>query len=232
MIKPGAYFIAGTDTEVGKTFVSTMLLRAAARADWQTQAFKPVAAGATYNVQTQCWENDDALSLQAASSTDMPYAQINPVSLPLACSPHIAAAAEKCVIEATAVAQQLKAARVPEAQFVLVEGAGGWYAPISDTETMADIAVHLGYPVILVVGLRLGCLNHAVLTQQAIQAAGCSMAGWIGCQVDARMPHLAENIRWLRNALTAPCLAVVPWQKNTAAEVADLSHLFFEEVQA
>lgn len=229
MLKAGAYFVVGTDTDAGKTFASTALLRAAASAGWETQAIKPVASGGAYNAETQRWENEDAILLSAAATVSVPYAQLNPVVLQLACSPHIAAAAEQVVLDLEKIVQDVQRARLPQAQLVLAEGAGGWYAPLSDTETMADLAVGLGYPVILVVGLRLGCLNHAALTQQAIEAAGLPIAGWIGSQVDADMPYAAENAIWLRNTLNAPCLGILPWYDTDAESLhapLQFKHLF------
>lgn len=236
MLKAGAYFVVGTDTDAGKTFASTALMRAAASAGWEAQAIKPVASGGAYNAETQQWENEDAVLLRAAATVSVPYAQLNPVALQLACSPHIAAAAEQVVLDLEKIVQDVQRARLPQAQLVLAEGAGGWYAPLSDTETMADLAVGLGYPVILVVGLRLGCLNHAVLTQQAIEAAGLPIAGWIGSQVDDEMPHVAENVAWLRNAINAPCLGILPWCHTNAESLEaqrQFEHLFVsEEVEA
>jgi dethiobiotin synthetase len=216
-VTPHGLFVAGTDTGVGKTFVSTGLVAAAARDGRRVAVMKPVAAGA--EPTPDGLRNDDALALVAAARCDAPYADVNPVCLPLPASPHIAAAEAGVRIELPplrAAATRLAAG----ADWLLVEGAGGWRAPIGARETMADVAGVLGLPVLLVVGLRLGCLNHAQLTHAAILADGLPFAGWIGNLVDPGMARVAENVAWLTEALGEP-LAVLPWgtSDGRAAEV-------------
>lgn len=206
-------FVAGTDTGVGKTFVSTGLVAAASRDGRRIAVMKPIAAGA--DPTPEGLRNDDALALIAAARSTAPYADVNPVCLPLPASPHIAAAEAGVRIEVAplrAAAQRLATA----ADWLLVEGAGGWLAPIGGRETMADVARALGLPVLLIVGLRLGCLNHAQLTHAAILAAGLPFAGWIGNQVDPRMARLPENVDWLTQAFGEP-LAVLPWGTSDGA---------------
>ncbi len=176
----GVFFITGTDTGVGKTYWTTELLREANKANIRSLGIKPVAAGATQTAAG--WRNDDALALQAVSSVRLPYERINPVCLPLAASPHLAAMAAAVEIDSYSLAAQVRTTAL-QSELALVEGAGGWLTPISWTETMADFAVQLGAPVILVVGVRLGCLNHAQLTADAVRARGLAIAGWIANEI-------------------------------------------------
>lgn len=216
------YFVAGTDTEVGKTFVSCVLLKAAQHKGLRTMALKPVAAGAEEvlleNGKSQL-QNEDAQALQGAMSVKLPYEQINPVVLKTPASPHIAAAIDSRDLKANRIAGYCRGALMTPADFVLIEGAGGWRVPISATETMADLAKHLNYKVILVVGLRLGCLNHAFLTAEAIRRDGLEIAGWVGNTIqDKEMSFQKENIATLSSGLGAPCLGVLPHDKESRTE--------------
>lgn len=191
------FFVAGTDTGVGKTWWSVELLLAANKANKKTLGLKPVAAGATQTPQG--WRNDDALALQAASTVQLPYELINPVCLPLAASPHLAARAAGVAIDAAALAQKIRATAV-QAELTIIEGAGGWLTPLNDRQTMADVATELAAPVLLIVGLRLGCLNHAQLTVDGIQARGLPLAGWIANELandhggrDAQIDYLSQK---------------------------------------
>lgn len=222
------YFIAGTDTAVGKTFVSCALLHAFRRGGVQAVGLKPVAAGAE-EVEAGL-RNEDALLLQAASSVVLPYEVLNPVCLREPASPHIAAALEGRRLSADRIAGLCRGALGSlRGAAVLVEGAGGWRAPISERETMADVARALGLPVILVVGVRLGCLSHALLSAEAIRRDGLPLAGWVANLIDPGMPHLQANLDTLRNALPAPCLGAVPFLGegggDRAAGCLDLSPL-------
>jgi len=206
-------FVAGTDTGVGKTFVSTGLARAAVAEGRRLAVMKPVAAGA--EPTPAGLRNDDALALIAAAGSTAPYELVNPYCLPHPVSPHIAARAAGVRIEPAVVresAQRLAAS----GDWLLVEGAGGWHAPIGEHETMADLARALDLPVLLVVGLRLGCLNHARLTHDAIRRDGLPFAGWIGNAIDPAMAHLDENLAWLSQRFGEP-FALVPWQAAGAA---------------
>jgi dethiobiotin synthetase len=216
------YFVAGTDTEVGKTFASCVLLKAAEQKGWRTMALKPVAAGAEpvrlMNGSTQ-WQNEDALALQQAMSVKLPYAQINPVVLETPASPHIAAAIDSKTLQASRIVGYCRGALMTPADFVLIEGAGGWRVPISSTETMADLAKQLEVKVILVVALRLGCLNHAFLTAEAIRRDGLQLAGWIGNTRQAEaMSFQKENIATLMSGLGAPCLGILPYDPEQRPE--------------
>jgi dethiobiotin synthetase len=202
-----SYFVTGTDTGVGKTLVSAALLHALARSHPRVAGMKPVAAGRVRAGAS--WTSEDALALRAASTVTLPFDLDNPVLLPDAVSPHIAA--ERIglrinIARLVACYRELAA----HADAVVVEGAGGFHVPLSDTETGADLAQALALPVVLVVGLRLGCLNHAALTAEAIRARGLALAGWVANRIDPAMQAQDENIEWLRRRLGAPPLADIP----------------------
>jgi dethiobiotin synthetase len=204
------YFVTGTDTGVGKTLVSSALLHALAIRYPRVAGMKPVAAGAIEvdGVQT-C---DDVLALRSASTVKVPPELDNPVLLPEPLSPHITAKRTGVRIDIGEIARRYQALR-NHADAVVVEGAGGFHVPLSDTETGADLAQRLALPVLLVVGLRLGCLNHAALTAEAIRARGLVLAGWIANRIDRSMPAQQENIAWLAQRLAAPMLADVPYSE-------------------
>jgi dethiobiotin synthetase len=207
-------FVTGTDTGVGKTLVSAALLHALARHYPRVVGMKPVAAGTTLVDGVQA--NDDVLALRAASNCRVPPELDNPVLLADPLSPHIAAAragVEISIAHLVACQQQLLA----HADAVVVEGAGGFMVPLSDTQTGADLAQALGLPVVLVVGLRLGCLNHALLTAGAIRARGLTLAGWIANHVDPDMLAQADNIAFLQQQLQAPLLACIAHQAQPVA---------------
>ena len=204
---PG-YFITGTDTGSGKTAIACAVIRRLRAAGWRVAPFKPIAAGAI--LQDGAWRNDDALQLLSAAGGDWVYDQINPYCFPDPVSPHIAARQAGVTVDLAhivQVAQHLAA----QADLLVVEGAGGWLAPLTETQTVADLAQALGFPVLLVVGLRLGCLNHAQLSTQAIQQAGVSLVGWMGTQLDPEMPYLADNIETLQNRLPSLFRGTVPY---------------------
>ena len=202
-------FVTGTDTGVGKTLASAGLLHALARHHVRVVGMKPVAAG-TVQVNGEDL-NEDVLALRAASNYRVPPELDNPVLLPDPVSPHIAAARAGTRIDiAHLVACQRRLAQLADA--VVVEGAGGFHVPLSPTETGADLALALALPVVLVVGLRLGCLNHALLTAEAIRARGLTLAGWVANHVDPDMLAQEDNIEFLQQRLRAPLLASIPWQ--------------------
>ncbi len=201
------YFITGTDTAVGKTLVAVALTRALVASGKRTGVMKPVAAG---TVKTPDGEfNDDALELLAASNVKAAYEDVNPWLLKTPASPHLAARADGIAIRHERIAIAFERLRTAS-DLVLVEGAGGWLAPISATETMADVAERLALPVILVVGMRLGCLNHALLTRDALRARGLAFAGWIANKLESEMPLANANIETLSSRFGAPPLGVVP----------------------
>ena len=201
------FFVTGTDTGVGKTLVTVALTRALVQRGLRTAVMKPVAAGA---IETpQGLRNDDALELLGASNVKSAYEDVNPWLLKTAASPHLAARAEGVTIRHSRIADAFLRLR-SASDLVLVEGAGGWLAPISATETMAHIAEHLELPVILVVGMRLGCLNHALLTRDAVRARGLRFAGWIANKMTAEMPLASANIETLTSRFGVSPLAIVP----------------------
>lgn len=209
------FFITGTDTNVGKTLVAAGLLIAAKNYGLTTAALKPVAAGCE---KTELGlRNSDALFLQLVITEPLVYEQINPIALESAIAPHIAAQQEKRVLSADRLAGFCRGS-LNLADFTLVEGAGGWRVPLNPQETLADVAKILRLPVILVVGVRLGCINHALLTAEAIRNDGLHLAGWVANCIDANMPALQENIHSLAARIPAPCLGVVPWLEKAIPE--------------
>lgn len=202
-------FVTGTDTGVGKTLVSAGLLHALAVHHRRVVGMKPVAAGVV--PWGDDWASEDAIALRAASTLAVPPALDNPVLLLDPLSPHIAAARAGVQIDIAAIVRSYQALAA-QADAVVVEGAGGFHVPLSDTQTGADLAQALALPVVLVVGLRLGCLNHALLTAEAIRARGLALAGWVANRVDPEMGAVDENIAYLRARLGAPLLADVPYQ--------------------
>ena len=202
-------FVTGTDTGVGKTLVSAALLYALARHHRRVVGMKPIAAGTVRMGALQI--NEDVVALRAASTCTVPAELDNPVLLPDPLSPHIAAARAGVHIDIDRlVACHLALTKLADA--VVVEGAGGFHVPLSNTETGADLAQALDLPVILVVGLRLGCLNHALLTAEAIRARGLMLAGWVANHVDPTMLARDDNIAFLQQHLRTPLLASVPYQ--------------------
>jgi dethiobiotin synthetase len=203
---PG-YYLTGTDTGAGKTFATCALLQAARAAGGTALGMKPVASGCTWTEAG--WRNDDALALLAHGSQPLDYAQVNPYALPAATAPEIAAALAGVEIELAPILAAY-AGLSARAGTVLVEGVGGWLAPLSATLDQPVLARALGLPVILVVGLRLGCLNHARLTARAIRADGCALAGWIASDVDPDLEYAGEYFEALQRVLPAPLLGRLP----------------------
>jgi dethiobiotin synthetase len=215
-----ACFVTGTDTGVGKTLVAAALLHRLRERHDRVVGMKPVAAG----------PDDDVLALQRASSIAAPPALVNPYALRLPVSPHIAAQREDVVIRVERIVEAYAALRA-KADAVVVEGAGGFRVPLGDTLDGADLAEALGLPVVLVVGLRLGCLNHALLSAEAIRARGLRLAGWVANRIDPRMPEQEANIAFLAQRLAAPCLADLPHRappdaRDAAARFAPLDGVF------
>jgi len=206
------YFVTGTDTGVGKTLVASGLLVAVGERAVRTIGIKPVATGCVATTTGSEPVNDDALALQSAASIALDYARVNPVALKAPIAPHLAAARSGIRLHAGELAAHCRRVYADcAAQFMIVEGAGGWSVPLNETQTMADLCVALGLPVILVVGMQLGCLNHALLTAQAVRAAGLSLAGWVANCTEAEMEALADNVQSLRHRLAAPPLGVIPY---------------------
>ncbi len=220
---PKAFFITGTDTDVGKTLIACSVLRQLRNAGFTTATLKPIAAGCEQTGQGL--RNSDALALQRETTLDLTYAQVNPVALEPAIAPHIAAQHAGIKLEAAQLVHSCQQVLALEADYTIIEGAGGWSVPLNQTETLADVAVQLALPVILVVGLRLGCLNHALLTAAAIERSGLQLAAWVGnCCAVQPMAALQENIATLKSLLTAPCLGIVPHLANATEALAE-NHL-------
>jgi dethiobiotin synthetase len=204
-----AFFVTGTDTEVGKTLVAQALLNAAGARGWSTLGLKPVSAGCE-KIDGQ-WQNDDARRLRAHSSLEIKYSDTNPVAVEPAIAPHIALADERREVAVEKLGRHCHDVLEREQpDFAVVEGAGGWLVPLNETEDLAGLAANIGLPVILVVGLRLGCLNHALLTAQSVAASGLSLAGWVGTTPGMPMERLDDNLATLHARLSAPCIGVIP----------------------
>ena len=199
-------FVSGTDTGIGKTTVSCRLLRALASRGVTAIGMKPVASGCT---RTDAGlRNDDALELIAASAPMADYNLVNPYAFAEPISPHLAAADEGTTIDIARIVAAFH--RLQEsADLVVVEGVGGWLAPLGNNLMQSDIVHALDLPVLLVVGLRLGCLNHALLTARAIEADRCRLIGWIGNCIDPDMLRVEDNIETLKQRIQAPLLGIV-----------------------
>ena len=199
-----AWFVTGTDTEVGKTFSCCTLLHALQNKGIKAIGMKPIAAGTDASGR-----NDDVEALIAASPLQAPRALINPYLFEPAIAPHIAAAEEGRAIELAPIINAFNNLRTLAAA-VLVEGVGGFCVPLGPELDTADLAQALGLPVILIVGMRLGCINHALLTQQAIAARGLKLVGWIANHIDPEMPRFEENLQALKARIEAPLLGIIP----------------------
>lgn len=206
------FFITGTDTDAGKTFALCCLLQAAKKQGLSTAAIKPVAAGGI--LKNESLHNEDALLLQKNCSLELNYEEINPLCLKQAIAPHIAGMREGVLTNANELAEHCKKIINKKADLTLIEGAGGWQVPLNQTEFIGDIVKVLDIPVILVVGMKLGCLNHALLTVKALQEDGVVLSGWIANQLDPQMPAFDENLDTLRTMIASPLLASIPWSEN------------------
>ncbi len=221
--RPRTVFVAGTDTGVGKTLVSAGILQAANAAGLTTIGLKPVAAGCEETEQGL--RNDDALLLQKFSSLALPYEQVNPIALRLAVAPHLAAEQEGRRLGLARVEGMCRGVMMRRAGLTLIEGAGGWRVPINSRQFLSGLARVLEIPTILVVGIRLGCINHALLTAQAIHLDGVRLAGWIANVVDADMAFVDANIEAIESRLHAPCLARIPYLPASEERVESLARL-------
>ena len=212
------FFITGTDTEIGKTCITAGLAYALAQTGLRVAALKPVAAG------QECidgnWVNEDVRQLRDAGNLGLSDREVGPWQLRTACAPHVAARLEGRTLQPQALLAEVR--RVAQrADIALVEGVGGFCVPLVPGWDTADLARELALPVVLVVGLRLGCLSHAFLTAEAVRARGLVLAGWVANTVDAAMPHMPEQITALQDRLAAPCWGQVPrLEKPSPAAVA------------
>ncbi|MBB3854890.1 dethiobiotin synthetase [Xanthomonas arboricola] len=214
-----ALYVTGTDTGIGKTMASTALLHALRRQGHTAVGMKPVASGCEHTPQG--WRNEDALALQAASAPQPDYATLNPYALPAPLAPELAAADVGVTLSLEPIAQAFAQLRA-QAEVVVVEGVGGWAAPLSADLDQADLVRALKLPVVLVVGIRLGCINHARLTAAAIAADGLDCIGWIANEVDPQMERIEENIGMLRQRLAMPCWGRIGWRPGADAAAQSL----------
>ncbi|MFT0516481.1 dethiobiotin synthase [Pseudomonas faucium] len=211
-----AYFIAGTDTDVGKTTIAAGLLHAARLQGLSTLGAKPVASGCTATAKGL--RNADAQALIDESTLKLAYESVNPFAFEPAIAPHVAAREAGVALEVPALLKAMRHVLDQGADFTLVEGAGGWRVPLSDHANLSDLAVALKLPVILVVGVRLGCINHALLSAEAIARDGLQLAGWVANIIEPRTSRLEENLASLAERLPAPCLGRVPRLKVASAD--------------
>ncbi|MEZ2417105.1 dethiobiotin synthase [Luteibacter sp. RCC_6_2] len=217
-------FVAGTDTGIGKTHAAQALVHAFRRAGERVAGMKPVASGSARGPEGM--RNQDALDLQAASAPHPAYERVNPVALEEAVAPHLAALRAGRAIDWPTIDDAFQSL-ARDYDRVVVEGVGGWMVPLATGMSTEDMPSRWGLPVVLVVGVRLGCISHARLTARAIQADGCRLAGWIANVIEPTMPLREENIQTLRDYLPAPCLGVLPYRvaPADAAVLLDLGPL-------
>lgn len=209
-------FITGTDTDIGKTFVTCMLLKAFNEAGLNTLALKPIESGCHRNGQGQL-RNDDALQLQQHASIKIPYSSVNPIAFEPPIAPHIAAHNVGIALSTRQICEAIKSSACDSADIILIEGVGGWAVPLNRSELLSDVVVQLEIPVILVVGVKLGCLNHSLLTYQNIKAKNVSILGWVANCIDSSALSIQENINTLEQWIAEPCLGIVPYGDNSTA---------------
>ena len=207
-------FITGTDTDAGKTYISSMLLRGFALKNVAALGLKPIAAGADDD-----GKNADAKVLQKLSAIQLPYEIINPVLLQTPAAPHLAAMQEQKIVDLSKLDLQLAITASLPVSLILIEGAGGWLLPIDLDVYLADWVIQQQLPVILVVGMKLGCLNHAMLTARELQRSGVQVLGWVANVVDPTMLLLQENIADLTQRLPWPRLAIIPFQRDASTQL-------------
>lgn len=208
-------FITGTDTDAGKTYVSRLLLTGLTGNNISAIGLKPIAAGADDD-----GKNADAKILQALSAVALSYEVVNPLLLQAPVAPHLAAVLEQKTLDFSVLDQQLADTATLPVSIRLIEGAGGWLLPINERQYLADWVVQQQLPVILVVGMKLGCLNHAMLTARELQRSGVTVLGWVANVIDPAMLLLDDNIKDLTQRLPWPRLAILPFQSDAPAQVA------------
>ncbi|MCP3700389.1 MAG: ATP-dependent dethiobiotin synthetase BioD [Aliivibrio sp.] len=206
-----AFFVAGTDTDVGKTVSSKAILDALNIRGLNTAAYKPVAAGS--EDKGEGVQNSDAIHLRSAANVELSYEEVNPYALLLPASPHIAAEAENVVIDYSVLSQGLAALKA-KSDVVLVEGAGGWRVPVSKDDCLSTWVKQEKLPVVLVVGIKLGCLSHAMLTAEAIQYDGLEIIGWVANRINPGTENYAEIIAMLEDKMPAPKLGEIPYMPS------------------
>jgi dethiobiotin synthetase len=208
-------FVTGTDTGAGKTRVATSLVRALTARGLRVAAMKPVASGCV--ATSEGLRNEDALALMAAANVRARYSEVNPFAFLPAIAPHIAAREAGIPIDFD-VLDRCRDRLQMRSQVLVIEGAGGWLAPLDDSRGFADLAAHWQTHVLLVVGLRLGCLNHALLTVESIERRGLNLIGWVGSAIDPEFERLAENVATLERRIASPCLGILPFDTDAALD--------------
>ena len=204
-------FIVGTDTNVGKTYVASRIIAQFVEDGYKTIGMKPIASGCELNANGELM-NEDVTALSNASNIKAPLNLINPYRFQPAIAPHIAAQKIGVEMSIPTILNAFESLK-NQAEVVVVEGAGGFLVPINNNQTLADLAVALKLPIVLVVGMRLGCINHALLTFEAIKNRGLHLSGWVANQIDPQMPVFQENLESLKRIIKAPLLEMVGWQK-------------------
>lgn len=217
------FFVTGTDTDVGKTVISTGLMLALKQAGLSVLGHKPISAGCELVIEDgeAGLRNEDALALMAQASVEVPYEWVNPIAFAPPIAPHIAADMAHQTIDEAILDEALARLQQVDAQYLLVEGAGGWALPIGDGKLLSSWVAKHRLPVVIVVAMRLGCLNHALLTYQAVKASGCDVLGWVANDF-CDQPFAKENIKTLKSVLDAPCLGVVSKVSSAEAVAAQL----------
>ena len=213
-------FVTGTDTEIGKTLVASALVHLQALQGWRVAAMKPVAAGAEW--RNERWCNEDVDALAASVSVQLPQDITTPYLFKIPAAPHIAAQLEPREIDPAHILRCFEQVRA-QSDAVVVEGVGGFRVPLNDSYDTADLAQDMGLPVVLVVGMRLGCINQALLTAEAIAARGLSLMGWVANSVDAQMLFAQENIEAIAQRINAPLLGTIPRLEEATAAAAAAS---------
>lgn len=203
------FFITGTDTGVGKTYVAGLLLEQLATSGYKTAALKPIASGCYKTPKG--FRNTDAVTLMKKATVKVPYEQVNPFALEPAVAPHIAAEIGHIELSVSKVIAALHPVLQLSVDYLIVEGVGGLKVPLNTQETTLDLASALGFPIILVVGIRLGCLNHALLTSESLMNNNLPVLGWVANVVDEKMEYKIENIKSLQKTLPFPLLGIVPY---------------------
>lgn len=219
-----SWFITGTDTSVGKTIASCALLQALSARSSKTSGYKPVASGG--DLMSTGWRNSDALSLQANSSFSLTYSEVNPIMLREPTSPHIAAVMENRQIDMQQLSDGLEHLS-QKSDIVIIEGAGGWYTPLNEQECLSDWVIKEKLNVILVVGIKLGCINHALLTQRVLISENIHLSGWIANSIEPRNRHYNAYMATLKSRLKAPLIGEIPYltSKQKSAPLAPFINL-------
>jgi dethiobiotin synthetase len=210
-----AVFITGTDTGVGKTRVAAALCRALAARGIRVAAMKPVASGCA--LTPEGLRNEDALALLGAMNVRARYSDVNPYAFAPAIAPHIAAREAGVDIDFSVLDRAYERLRM-QSEALIIEGAGGWLAPLDSSRAFADLAVHWQMDVVLVVGMRLGCLNHALLTVESVERRGLNLRGWVANSIDPGFERVTENISSLENRISAPCLGIFAFEPQADLE--------------